>query len=285
MTLSATRSVAVGCARGEEPVEPAPEHHGDDVAVRQIRSRFGSHGFAIAQDRDAVGNAPHLVHAMRDVEHKLARSGALPRLAEQPVDFLGQQRRGRFVENEDGGVARQGLDDLDELAVRDRKRSHRHVRCDRGEAERGKERGGPLVEIALRDCAERRELFVAEEDVFGDGEVGDQGKFLKHRADARTAGLARIARAVGAARKPQLAFVGGDGARENLDEGGFPGAILTQNGTHFAGIRGEVHLVQGKDAAIALADPNSFQQCHDVDLLPGRLVTGVSRQYRPLRRR
>ena len=64
------------------------------------------------------------------------------------------------------------------------------------------------------------------------------------------------------AAQGDLARVGGDGTAQDPDERALAGAVLAQDGVHFAGSAGEVHIVQGDHAAVALADAVRFQQVH-----------------------
>ena len=87
----------------------------------------------------------------------------------------------------------------------------------------------------------------------------------------------------GSVRRPaqrDVALIRGDGAAEDPDERALAGAVLAEDGVHFAGVRGEVHLVEGDDAAEALADatPRASQRVDPIRTAR----SGVSRQYRPL---
>jgi hypothetical protein len=120
-------------------------------------------------------------------------------------------------------------------------------------------------------------LLAAKKDILGDCQIGDQRQFLEHRANAGFTCPARAEGRIRSAAELQLSSVGSDGAREDLDEGGLSGAVLAEDGVHFAALGGEVHVVQGENAAVALADPDSFQQTHVDPLVPPWRI-GVNRR-------
>ena len=85
---------------------------------------------AVAEDRDAVADLEDLAEPVGDVDDRPALAGEL---ADDRLDLLDLdvgERRGRLVEDEDAGVARQEPRDLDQLALGDRKVARRHRRVD-----------------------------------------------------------------------------------------------------------------------------------------------------------
>ena len=63
-------------------------HRADDVVGFQSARHVGLHVFAIAEDRDAVGNGKHLLQPVRDIDDANAVTFQRPDDAEQHVDFL-----------------------------------------------------------------------------------------------------------------------------------------------------------------------------------------------------
>ena len=80
-------------------------------------------------------------------------------------------------------------------------------------------------------------------------------------AAAASTGVERQVRPAAAA--VIAARVRGARPRQDPDEGALAGPVLTEDGMHFAGSRGEVHLVEGDDAAKALADGLRLEQRRD----------------------
>ena len=87
---------------------------------------------AVAQHGDAVGQAKHLVHLVRDVEDRHAALAQPLDHAKQPGDLGFGERAGRLVHDQDVGFERQGLGDLDQLLIADAQRADRLPRIDRG---------------------------------------------------------------------------------------------------------------------------------------------------------
>ena len=69
-----------------------------------------------------------------------------------------------------------------------------------------------------------------------------------------------LGRAVGRAVEEDLAGVVADGAGEDLDQRGFAGAVLAEEGVDLAGAGGEAGVAEGDDAAEALGEPGDFDQ-------------------------
>jgi hypothetical protein len=76
---------------------------------------------AVAQHRGAVADALHLFQAMADIEHRAALGFELEQRLEQIVGFLRCQHRGRLVKDDQLRGSAAGADDLDALALADRK--------------------------------------------------------------------------------------------------------------------------------------------------------------------
>ena len=79
----------------------------------------------VAEHGDAVGELHDLVDAVRDVDDRDAVAGELPDDLEQPLAFGRRQGRGRLVHDQDAGVDRQRLGDLDQLLLADAQRRRR----------------------------------------------------------------------------------------------------------------------------------------------------------------
>ena len=87
--------------------------------------------------------------------------------------------------------------------------------------------------------------------------------------------------------------VGGDDAGENLDEGGFAGAVLAHQRVDLAGLDAERRAAERGDTGIGLADVAEGEKGHGLDqavgvLLPlrekvpeGRMRGGSVRKVRP----
>jgi hypothetical protein len=127
-----------------------------------------------AQHRDPVGDALHLGQAVGDVDHRGAGGRDLAHLLEQKAALDGRQRLGRLVEDEHLGLERQGLRDLDQLAIGHAQLADPRRRVDRGCADHGQllPRPWPRPQERRPPAARHREHHrLGDREVLEDGEV------------------------------------------------------------------------------------------------------------------
>ena len=84
------------------------------------------------------------------------------------------------------------------------------------------------VHPPIVDQAESIERLAAEEDVFGDAQVGNEIELLKDDRDAGLLGFARIAKVDRPAVQQNFARVGRKHAGQNVHQRRFAGAVLAQ---------------------------------------------------------
>jgi hypothetical protein len=124
---------------------------------------------------------------------------------------------------------------------------------------------------------------VAEEQVLGDGHLGDQGQLLIDHRDAGGVGVARRGEPGRLAAHQQLALVAAVRmeAAEQLDQRALAGAVLAAQRVHFAGPQREVDLAEGGHAAERLGEAAGLEQrgrAHGwAGTRGGRLASGVPR--------
>ncbi len=171
-------------------LDRSADHQLGEVRLVGLRRDPLADDLAAPDDGDPVGDLEDLVQLVADEDDAVTRVGQPP---EDPEDLLGllrRQDRRRLVEDEDLRVAVQDLEDLDPLLPADRERADLGVGVDL-EAE-------PLTELAdppagLLAVEEDRvgHRLLAEEDVLGDGEDGDQHEVLVDHVDATGDGVGR----------------------------------------------------------------------------------------------
>ena len=182
---------------------------------------------------------------------------------EDPLDLVVGERGGRLVEDEDPGSAHHPAGDLDELLLGQRQLPCRLVELDVAEADRvellANLRGvaGPEKELA--------DAIVSHEHVVEDRQVGNDRQLLMDDRDQPRIGAmpGRQSRAV----HEDLALSRRNEPAEDLHERALAGAVLAAEPVHLAGRQLEVHLLEGDDAAIGLA------QSFDVEDPPRRLCS------------
>ena len=97
--------------------------------------------------------------------------------------------------------------------------------------------------------------FAADEDVLRHGQVRHQVQFLVNDADAQVLRRAWVGDVHFLAPVIDAARVLAVDAGENLHQGGFACAVLTDQGMHLAGTQFEVRLIQRMNARKALVNP------------------------------
>ncbi len=171
----------------------------------------------------------------------------------QLVGLLGGQHRGRLVEDQDLGVARERLDDLDPLLHADRQVLDDGVGVD-VEAEPVGDLLDPLpggVEVERPGEAGR---LVAEHDVLGDGEDRDQHEVLVDHADAGRDRVAGAGEVLDLVVEDDLALVGLVEAVEHVHQRRLAGAVLAEQAVDLAGLDGQGDPVVGDERPEALGD-------------------------------
>ena len=155
---------------------------------------------------------------------------------EQPLDLDRGQRGGRLVHDQHPRVERQRLGDLDDLLVGDRQPAGGAGRV-QGDAETGEDRAGVALHRPPVDAPPTAERLAADEDVLGDGEVGEQRRLLVDDRDA--GGLGRRPgreNSTGAAVDGERAAVGPVHPAEDLDQRRLAGAVLAEQRVRLAGV-------------------------------------------------
>ena len=148
-------------ARREQAGEPPSQHHRHDVVVGEIGRGLGAHGLAIAQHRHPVGDAPDLVHAVRDVQHERARvAHAHGPIRRSQSTWRGQQRRRGLVEDEDvRALLRQRLGDLDQLLLPRGSATAPAVRIDAPAGRESEQGPGAGLDPTPRDGPQRGQVL------------------------------------------------------------------------------------------------------------------------------
>ena len=211
---------------------------------------------AVAQHRDLVADLHDLVELVRDEDESAVVGGELTKRDEEVIDLGRREHRGRLIEDEELGVAVQGLEDLGALSLADRELPDVGVGVD-------------VQSVALRHfgqaLAHRSHVGHAasptesEGDVLGDRQGGDQHEVLVDHADAEIDGIGR--RSDGDRLAPQMngALVGRVEPVEDLHQRGLAGTVFAQEGVDGARQHREIDRVVGHDAREALGDTAHLQ--------------------------
>ena len=227
----------------DHEVDGATHHEGGELLVRRGRLRL-TDDLAEADDRDAVGDLTNLAQLVGDEYDGCSRLAQLAHDRHELVGLLWGQYGRRLVEHEHTGIPRQRLDDLDALLHADGQvfdeRVGIHV-----EPEPRRDlvhlRASPLEVETPTELG----LFMAEHDVLGDGEHGDEHEVLVHHADSRVHGVARPGEVLDDIVEQDLALVGLIEAVQDVHEGGLSCAVLAKEAVDLTRFDREVDVVVG----------------------------------------
>ena len=172
---------------GNHPVREqllhAPPHHAQhELAGRRVGRQARRDGAAVDEHRDAVADAADLVEPVRDVDHAHAVGGKTSHNAEENLDLLPVEDRGRLVHDQQPDVVRQGASDRDHLLGGRAQVPHVGVGRDVAVVEPLEQRGRLLAhQVAVQKTRAAR--LVPEEHALGDRQVPDQVELLVDRRD------------------------------------------------------------------------------------------------------
>ena len=172
-----------------------------------------------------------------------------------------------LIQDQQLDVLRQRFRDLDQLLLAHAQVLHRHVRVD-VEAHASEQVAAAAPSLAPVDETTGDDL-VAEEDVLGDGELGDEGELLVDDDDAGALrGLDVLERHL-LALEHDLPAVGAVGvhAGQHLHERRLPGAVLPADRVDVAAADGHRDVVERADPREQLGDVPHLENCVRIDHL------------------
>ena len=182
---------ARGGLRRKDVAVFAADHQLDHFVVGLGAGLVGGDVAAVAEHRAFVGELGDLVHAVRDVEERQALAAQALEHREDLGDVGRGQRRGRLVEDQDARLAGQRLGDLDHLPARQRQVLDQRQRMDVLGAGARQRLLGDARAAPRRSIRPKRGRRIADDDVVGDRQVGDQRQFLEDADDAGLVGGGR----------------------------------------------------------------------------------------------
>ena len=231
--------------RREHALVFAADHHLDDGVVALGSGVERRDVATVAEDRALVGKLGDLVHAMRNIDDREAIG---PELLQHPED-LGHvrrgQRRGRLVEDQDLGIARQRLGDFHHLPPRQRQVAYRRQRMNVLGANPGQRLLGEPPLCGLVDQSEALGRM-GDGDVVGDREVRQQRQFLEDAGDAGVVRRRRGGERYRLSIEDDAARIGLHDAGENLDQRRLAGTVLAEKRMDFAAVALETEHPQAR---------------------------------------
>ena len=157
----------------EDFVERPTDHHLNQPGAADLADLLRADNLPVLQDGDIVGDLEDLVEPVRDVNNRDAQLDQRTNNREQAVEFLSGQNCRRLVHDDEIGVLRQGLGDLDHLLAGDGQIA---------DVRRGREPNAePLEQVGAFfghpphvDDAESIARLTAEENILADGHELDE---------------------------------------------------------------------------------------------------------------
>src|SRR6185312_5715076 len=244
----------------EHEIDGAAHHEGGEVGVGR-RRRGLADDLAETDDRDAVGHLTHLTQFVRDEDDGGSRLLELPHDHHELVGLLRREHGSGLVEHEHLRFARQRLDDLDPLLQTDGQIFDERIRVD-VEPELRRDAVDLLARGLEVEPAAKRRLFVAQHDVLGNSEHGDQHEVLVHHADAGCHGVSGTREVLHDVIEQDLALVGLVEAVEHVHQRGLARPVLAEQAVDLTGFDGQIDVVVGDEAAKPLRYSTKFE-LHD----------------------
>jgi len=162
-------------------------------------------------------------------------------------------------------VAIERLEDLDALLPTDRERADLRLGVDL-EAEPPAELDDPAVRLRAIEEVARRHRLVAEHDVLGHGQDGDQHEVLVDHVDPAVDGVGWTGEVHHLPVEQDLALVRACEPVEDVHQRRLARAVLAEEGVDLARAHIEVDVVVGDDAGIPLGDAAHLQRGRVDDL-------------------
>ena len=244
--------VHAGLALGVLLGHLAAHHHADQLIHGGLGRNQGIHIFAVADDLDAVGQAEDFLQAMGDVDDGDAALLEQLHNLEHALDLVVRQRGGGLVHNQHLGVLLYGLRNFNHLLIAHRQVFHKLPGVDfdaqllEGLGSLGLHRlfidgdalaDGPTQEHVFR----RRQLLDVVELLVNDGNSVFGRQLGRHVVENLAVDL-------------DFARGGHHRAGAAFDEGGFSGAVFSDQAQDFAPAQLERYVVQRHHAGVLLSD-------------------------------
>ena len=246
------------------PHDLAPYHGADDVVGVRVADRLAPDTAPVAKDGDIVGNREDFVETMGHEQHRAAPLGERANVGEQSRRLPRRKSRGRFVEDQDVGMRGERERKLHPLLFRLGQIAYR-LRGIEGPARGLQNSGGAFLEATPGNASgPGPRVTEPEPEVVGHRKIGNKVRVLMHDGNAHPRrGGVRVARAVEAHRRSadlDRAFVRGQQAREDPDEGGLARPVLADDRMDRPRLERDVHAVERENAGIALRQAAGLQK-------------------------
>ena len=156
------------------------QHGLDQTRLTHLPGDERRHVATVAEHRRPIAHPHHLTKPVGDEEHRSPLVPPLVHHAEDLFGLIGGESGSDFVEHQDGRLPSEGTSEIDQAERGERQVSDLLIEVDSAHLHALK----PLDYLLLRD--------VREAEVFGNCEIGDQGRILENGRETSLLGLGRI---------------------------------------------------------------------------------------------
>ena len=227
----------------------AADHETNETSFVDVADGVRADALTIAQDGDAVGEGEDFLEAVGNINDADAVFAEVADDGEEEALLLLGEGRGGLVHDHDAGTGAEGAGDFHELLLGHGEGAHfgfgGNLGAEAGEPLLGSgAAGGPI------DPRAGGRGFEAEREIFGDGEVGEQGRLLVNTGDAERARGRRREVGDALAGEGEGAAVGLMRAGDDLNERAFARAVLAEQGVDLARLKIEIHAAKRTHAAV-----------------------------------
>ena len=181
------------------------EHQFDQPGAVEAGCRLVGHHRAVTQHHDLIADGEDLVQPVRDVDDAVALGDGVADRAEHPLGLRVAEARRGFVEDQHPGVAPEQAGDLEQLALAHPQRLHarRQRQVPQPDALQQHLSGG----VTPAPPRQQRLPDVAQEQVVGDAQRGDDAELLIDERDTVRLRVLRVTELDTAPVDPDLPVV------------------------------------------------------------------------------
>ena len=164
----------------------AADHETDETGFVDVADGVRADALTVAQDGDAVGERENFLEAVGNINDANAVFAEVADDGEEEELLLLSEGRGGLVHDHDAGTGTECAGDFHELLLGHGEGANFGFRGNLG-ADAGEQLLGPGAAGGPIDPRAGGRGFEAEREIFGDGEVGEQGRLLVNAGDAERA--------------------------------------------------------------------------------------------------
>ena len=210
---------------------------------------------AVAEDDHTVGAGFDLVQPVGDKDDRHAIGLELADDPHQPIGLGGRQAGSRLIHDDDAGVERKRLGDLQQLTLRKGEVGNQIVDLEVDVQSLQQRRHDAFRRLAVDELkGTGRQRLPPDQHICADVEIVEKVQFLMNEGDSRVQRFGDGERVVRGAVDLDRSLVGFHHPAENFHQRRLARAILADQRENLAPVHGQADAGKRADAGIALAD-------------------------------